>query len=73
MYDCPNCGMQSFACVCVPWCNEHGGPREICDCPEQVHGPNVAFVAIFVAVLMVVAWGLFYSCEEITSQPALVE
>lgn len=23
MYECHNCGMLPFACVCVPWCHEH--------------------------------------------------
>jgi len=23
MYECPNCGMLPFACVCVPWCYKH--------------------------------------------------
>ena len=60
MYDCPNCGMMPFACVCVPWCDDHGGPREICACPEKRYEPNVPFVVMAVVVLATIAWGVFY-------------
>ena len=33
MYDCPNCGMMPFACVCIPWCHEHDVAQPCKRCP----------------------------------------
>jgi hypothetical protein len=57
MLDCPNCGMMPFACVCVPWCDDHDLPREICGCIKFHHKKfdAVSVVMIFI-VLTTIVW-----------------
>lgn len=42
MYDCPNCGLLPFACVCVEWCYDHDVAQQLCKRCQMNYRENAA-------------------------------
>ena len=61
MYECPNCGMLPFACVCVPWCWRHDRPRPCKPCemdPEPESAVGWIVTGVVILLLLVLVFGL---------------
>lgn len=63
MYECPNCGMLPYACVCVPWCSRHDRPEPCAACktdpaPDKDELDPLLVAIPFLCGFLLIAFGL---------------